>query len=86
MDHEYISQRTVLKRNDTLFLYTDGVTEAQNKLGEMYGLDRLLSIVEKSDDPKTMINSVTEDTAVFTEGSSQTDDMTMLAIQYTQEE
>ncbi len=85
MDHEYTDQRTVLKRNDTLFLYTDGVTEAQNKHGEMYGVDRLLSIVEKSDDPKTMINSVTEDTAVFTGGSSQTDDMTMLAFRYTQE-
>ncbi|ABN07615.1 Stage II sporulation E family protein [Methanocorpusculum labreanum Z] len=86
MDHEYIDQRTVLKRNDTLCMYTDGVTEAQNKHGEMYGVYRLLSIVEKSDDPKTMINSVIDDVNVFTGNRGQTDDMTMLAVRYTQEE
>ncbi|MDO9523341.1 MAG: PP2C family protein-serine/threonine phosphatase [Methanocorpusculum sp.] len=85
MDHEYIDHRTVLKRTDTLFMYTDGVTDAQNKNGEMYGMDRLLSIVQRSEDPQNMINSVTEDINVFAGGSIQADDMTMLAVRYTGE-
>jgi len=85
-DHEYIDQRTILKRNDMLCMYTDGITEAQSKIGEMYGLDRLLSIVQQSDDPENMITAVIEDVKVFTGGHDQTDDMTMLAVRYTQEE
>ncbi len=84
-DHEYIDQRIVLMRNDTLFMYTDGVTEALNKNGEFYGMNRLLSIVKKSEDPENMINSITKDIRVFIEGSGQADDMTILSVQYTQE-
>lgn len=86
MDHTYIDHRTVLKRTDTLFMYTDGVTDAQNKNGEMYGMGRLLSIVQRSDSPETMINSVTEDMNIFTGASGQADDMTMLGVRYTGEE
>jgi len=84
-DHEYHDHRTVLKRDDTLFMYTDGVTDAQNKNGEMYGMDRLLSIVQRSEDPESMVNAVTEDVNVFADGSIQADDMTMLAVKYTGE-
>ena len=84
-NHEYADQRIVLKRNDTLFMYTDGVTEAQNKNGELYGMDRLLSIVQSSDNPENMITAVLEDVSVFTGGSEHTDDMTMLAVRYTGE-
>ncbi len=85
MDHEYIDHRTVLNRDDTLFMYTDGVTDAHNKNGEIYEMTRLLSIVQRSDDPENMINAVTKDVNVFTEGSGQADDMTMLAVRYTGE-
>jgi len=84
-NHEYIDQRKILKRNDTLFMYTDGVTEAQNRNGEIYGIDRLLSIVQRSEDPENMINVVTDDVNVFIMGSGQADDMTMLAVRYTGE-
>lgn len=84
-DNEYIDQRTVLMRNDTLFMYTDGVTEAQNKNGEFYGMNRLLSIIQKSDDPENMINSITKDIKIFIGGSGQADDMTILSVQFTQE-
>ncbi len=85
MNHKYTDQRIVLKRNDTLFMYTDGVTEAQNKNGELYGMDRLLSIVQSSDNPENMITAVLEDVSVFTGGSEHPDDMTMLAVRYTGE-
>jgi len=84
-DHEYLDRRTVLKTNDTLFMYTDGVTEAENKNGEFYGTDRLLSIMKRSDGPKDMIKAVTNDISVFSEGSGQADDITMLAVRYTPE-
>jgi sigma-B regulation protein RsbU (phosphoserine phosphatase) len=84
-DHKYIDQRTVLKRNDTLLMYTDGVTEAENKNGEFYGIDRLFSIVQKSGDPERMIHSITKEIRAFIEGNEQADDMTILSVQYTQE-
>jgi sigma-B regulation protein RsbU (phosphoserine phosphatase) len=84
-NHEYTDQRIVLKGNDTLFMYTDGVTEAENKNGEFYGVDRLLSIVQKSDNPENMINAVIENVSVFTGGSEHNDDMTMLSVQYVPE-
>lgn len=84
-DHEYLNQRTVLKTNDTLFMYTDGVTEAENKNGEFYGTDRLLSIVRGAGDPENMIKAVHAAISVFSEGSGQADDITMLAVRYTPE-
>jgi len=42
-------RRTIqLRRGDTLVLYTDGVTDAQNAAGEFFGQDRLLAAVQAS--------------------------------------
>ena len=68
---------------DTLFLYTDGVTEANNSKEELYGEDRLIEVVKKQGvNPKLIINEVNKSVSEFADGHEQTDDITMLALTY----
>ena len=46
---DFVSQTQVyLNRGDIVVLYTDGITEAENYLGEHYGLERLCSVVQQN--------------------------------------
>ena len=40
-DFEYSASRARLEPGDTMLLYTDGVTDAQNQAGEHFGAERL---------------------------------------------
>jgi phosphoserine phosphatase RsbU/P len=44
-DYPYEMQPLILDPGDSIVLYSDGISEARNEQGELYGLDRLLSIV-----------------------------------------
>ena len=70
--------------DDKLFLYTDGVTEATNEKDLLYGEDRLLGAVKKygSKDVEALINSMINDLGGFTGETPQSDDITMLELQY----
>ncbi len=67
---------------DTLFLYTDGVTEAQNTDLELYGENRLEAFLQEVREPRAdeLVKAVGEDVARFVEGAEQSDDLTMLAL------
>jgi len=41
-------QQLSLNPGDALILYTDGITEAENEAGELYGLERLCAVIERS--------------------------------------
>lgn len=52
----FSNNQTVLDIGDLLVMYTDGLTEARNRHGELYGLDRLLSAVDEcADDPADVV-------------------------------
>ncbi len=78
----YEQDKIVLTDNDSLFLYTDGVTEGNDKNGEFFGEQRLLDIFENSQNMTSyqMVNSVEKSAYDFSEGIEQFDDMTMLAL------
>ncbi len=70
-----------LTPGDTLLLYTDGITEAPNANGEMYGLERLLScLCEDVPSAKHIIDCVTHKLSAFTDGAARQDDQTLLAM------
>ena len=70
---------------DRLFLYTDGVNEAQNNNGEFYGDERLENILNQDlQSPFDALNQVKNDVAEFTQGAEQSDDLTMLEILFCQ--
>ena len=86
-DSEYVSQPMKLKKGDVLFLYTDGVTEALNRAGELFGESRLLRLLseplpEEEDVCKKTCRRVCEAVDAFAEGTPQADDITMLCLQY----
>ncbi len=73
-----------LDKNDTLFLYTDGVTESMNSEEELYGEERLENFLKSSDvkDVKSTINALVEDIYSYEDGNLQTDDITLLSCFY----
>lgn len=76
-------EEIVLKPGDHLFLYTDGVTEAENKKSKFYGEKRLLKILEKAHQkPQENIDMVLKDIQKFVKDNPQSDDITMLDFAY----
>jgi phosphoserine phosphatase RsbU/P len=71
-----------LRSNDTLALYTDGVTEAENPSEQMFGEMRFLDALQRnhSADLQTMIQSIFDTIQDFTQGYPATDDVTMMLV------
>ncbi len=73
-----------LKPGDTIYLYTDGVTEAHNSEGEMFGRDRLTEALNEVSDksPQEIDDHVRKRVAEFTGDAEQYDDITSLCLKY----
>ncbi|MDA8106906.1 MAG: SpoIIE family protein phosphatase [Nitrospiraceae bacterium] len=82
---EYVTGRLVLKEGETLFMYTDGVTEAMNPADELFSEERLLhSLMALSAKPiGEMLGRLTEEIIFFAQGAPQSDDITMMALKFT---
>ncbi|MBC8488163.1 MAG: SpoIIE family protein phosphatase [Bacteroidetes bacterium] len=81
----YKSGKINLKKNDKLILYTDGVTEAMSKDGELYGDDRFLNLIESKclqSDPEKIIKLILDDVGKFSSGAERADDITLLVLSY----
>ncbi|MBR2685268.1 MAG: SpoIIE family protein phosphatase [Erysipelotrichaceae bacterium] len=81
---KYKKGELVLHKGDILYLYTDGVTEAENEKQELYGNSRLLSVIsEKSGEPMgNLLRAIKSDVDRFEGKAEQFDDITMLGIRY----
>ena len=79
---EFSATRLQLEVGDTLFLYTDGLSEAQNVDAE-YGVDRVTQLVRKQAGrrPNELIAACLHDLNSFADPSLHSDDLTLLAIQ-----
>ena len=73
-----------LAEGDKLFHYTDGVTEATNTHNELYGKERLATVLNKNKQksPKETLSSVKADIDTFVGEAPQFDDITMLCVEY----
>jgi len=83
-DTAYITEQLQLQPGDTLFLYTDGVTEAKKREDVLYGEPRLLDWLQRGvrDDLREMIHRIRVDVTRHADGDPQSDDVTMVAIKY----
>ena len=81
---KYKSMRLQLKSGDSIFLYSDGVTDAENKHGDLFSDEKLLEILSASQEStsKTLIERVKTEIDNFSHGVNQTDDITMLCFNY----
>ena len=73
-----------LHPGDCVFVYTDGVPEAGNPAGELFGDERLAEALNRCPDagPETLVRRVGEAVESFAEGAEQSDDITMLCLEY----
>ena len=82
-DYEYKVDKLTLLKNERLFLYTDGVTEAQTNENEFMGEERLLKILNQkevslSQTPEYVYECIHK----FIKGAPQFDDITMMAVEF----
>ena len=70
-----------LDPGDTIFLYTDGVTEARDPSGEEFGMQRLCEVLEVTDRyPEGLVETVKKTVDEFAHGMPQHDDFTAVAL------
>ena len=81
LETEFSATRVQLDAGDTLFLYTDGLSEASNDSDE-YGVDRIITLVRRqaAQQPAELIAACLDDVRAFTNGAPSFDDMTVLAV------
>ncbi len=73
-----------LERGDKLVIYTDGVTEAQNTAGGFFGKKRLRAVLSANaaEGCDGIHDAVQDAVAAFTEGAPQSDDITVLVLEF----
>ena len=76
------SESLQLNPGDALYLYTDGVTEAENKDHELFGESRLQAVLsaQKGAESREIIEAVSSAVKEFVDGAPQSDDITQLVI------
>ena len=81
---KYRSETLTMEPGDQLLLYTDGVNEAFNVDDEEYGNDRLEAFLRHRNylRPKPLVEALRVSVATWAEGAEQSDDITMLALEY----
>ncbi len=83
-DMEYKVEKMQLEPGDRLYMFTDGVSEAQNLNHDLYGEDNIYeSIVKRgSTGLKRMLTDMRKDIDTFVGKADQFDDITMLVFEY----
>lgn len=83
---DFEKQEINLNKGDVIFAYTDGVTEAMDSWGNLYGMNRLKDVLNKenmkSRDIYEIIPMIIKDIDDFCKGEKQNDDITMLTFKY----
>jgi sigma-B regulation protein RsbU (phosphoserine phosphatase) len=79
----YNRAQAEIRPGDVLVLYTDGVIEAANAAGEMYGVEGLARSVEATfpdTNPEVVLNRVLSDAREVSAGAPAADDQTLVVI------
>ena len=84
---KYTLQEAHICAGTTIFLFTDGLTEAEDANHAQFRLERVKEVAVKAlarqqQDPKQLISLMTDAVHQFVNGAEQSDDLTMMAIQY----
>lgn len=79
----YEEETVNLFQGDRLLLFTDGVIETTNMLGEEFGTERLITILKQSSStPAKTIDAISRELATFSAGTPQADDTTMIIVSF----
>ena len=82
-DQAFSTQETDLAPGSTLFLYTDGFDEAEDAGYQLFGKKRIIEVMETTNpQPRALIERMTQAVSDFVGDTEQSDDLTMLDIQW----
>lgn len=81
----YIEETYFLQTGDIIAVYTDGLTERENPAGELFGVERLVSFLEKHrySGIYKLMEELNERLKRFADGNQCNDDLTCLILEYT---
>ena len=87
-NYKFEGQELLVNAQSTVFLYTDGLTEAENAMHVQFGEDRMVKHLKEIDtcSPQDLIEQVTAAVHAFVGDARQSDDLTMLAVRYTKKQ
>ena len=90
-DWKFTVQESHINKDTTIFLYTDGLTEAENSSHSQFTKERIIKVAREALDsnanrPVMLVQNMTKAVKEFVDGAEQSDDLTMLAIQYTKQQ
>ena len=79
---DFVDVKVKLFTGDIVVFYTDGITEAQNRTGEMFGLERFGNAVavNRAAEPEAVVARVIEELEKFAEGTPPDDDITIVVM------
>jgi adenylate cyclase len=83
-DFPYLSEATNLQPGDTLVVVTDGITEAHNQAGELFGRERLVASLTglAHEVPASMVEGLVSQVDQFAGAAEQFDDLTVFAVKF----
>lgn len=81
-DMLYMDNEITLGLGDRIIVYTDGITEAEDRLQEQYGFSRLCELLtkEQASNQTHLLERMVEDVDYFTNGAVQSDDIAVLVV------
>ncbi|OUR70168.1 fused response regulator/phosphatase [Bermanella sp. 47_1433_sub80_T6] len=74
------TQRYSLRRNDRLFMWSDGIIESRNDQGDLFGETRLMDIFNGNQDQEQLFDNIVNTVNEFTGESGKDDDTTLLEV------
>jgi serine phosphatase RsbU (regulator of sigma subunit)/CHASE2 domain-containing sensor protein len=80
--YDYPAEQLTLSAGDTLVLVTDGITEAQDKHGTLFGHDRLLATIKPGTNANDLCQSLRDAVRAFEDGIEPTDDLTAMILRF----
>ena len=86
-DFAYEEQEAQMAAGETLFLYTDGLTEAENSAHELFGEERMMEVFSRAQHDsrigcRALIEHMQQAVRTFVGEAEQSDDLTMFAVRY----
>ncbi|MEE8120787.1 MAG: SpoIIE family protein phosphatase, partial [Anaerolineales bacterium] len=80
----YKEDKDTMAPGDLLVIFTDGVTEAMDGEDQLFSEDRYVEVLgrTKADDPESIVGITLAAIEKFTGGAEQSDDITILALQF----
>ena len=86
-DWDFSLQELDIRKDDVIFIYTDGLNEAEDACHQLFGEERMLKQLKQQlavgqTEPQAIIEEMGKAVHTFASGTEQSDDLTMLAIKY----